>query len=159
MCVKSIDLLTTLQARLRNRKKEGDMKQRTNGTGYDLLVAIRAALALVDCQRGLMRRYGSAQLPQQTRLAARRNLAQEMLGPLDEFDFDVLQDLMGLLEKLKKGVGRSDKDFDKRIRLALEMLPSTLDKDRPAHPDHVVWMFNQIYKQLAWVDANHSGAM
>jgi hypothetical protein len=113
----------------------------------NLTTALHDALTLASRMRktasiqrcGITHSHERQCVARSLRVAAVKNVA--------EIDFDVLQDVMALLKKLRGKVTSND-DFEPRLRLALELLPYSTSKDKPLSPDSLVWLLNSIYKGL-----------
>ena len=80
---------------------------------------------------------------------ASRSLRRAVWATLNDLDLSVLHDLAKILKKLNGTKGEPDLD---RVSLAFKLTELTLEKKRPPTPDHILWVFRQIYRGLGGVD-------
>ena len=118
---------------------------------HDLIDAITDTLNHIRSRRKPLCRYGSLSTPPAAEVQPlRRRFRRALTASATTLDLDVLNDLMRLYRKITKDTGKTQ-GLEPRIQLALELLPACIEKKPPMSPDHVVWHFNEIYKELGKV--------
>ena len=116
-----------------------------------LLDTFRNAEAGVSllARRGQVRRSRrEAILCRQLEIKAARRLRRSLAGVINEVDTAVMEDLMRILRRLSKAEDKKPHEYDKRIKLSLELTNMTFSKSRPPSWDALTFTFNQIYDRV-----------
>ena len=112
------------------------------------LSTLESALSALGRDRqGLYRTAALTPLHQKLKAAYAQNL-RLAAGKVTELDVDVMDDLMKVVKKLSRQSVTTNNGLDTRLKLTLELIQYTMGKTTAAQPDHLLWLFNQIYQGL-----------
>ena len=92
-----------------------------------------------------------ADVLERRRLTASRNLRRAIAANITELDTAVMNDLMRVVKRLSKGATPVEDNGLDRIKLTLELMEMAVKGAPSRHPEHLIWLFNELYKGLGWV--------
>jgi len=113
--------------------------------------ALRGALSGLERDRkGLYRTADTRSLHLKLKTLFAHNL-REAAAKLTELDVDVMEDLMKIVKKLGKDSATTGSRLEMRLKLTLDLIEHVISRTTPTSPDHLLWLFNQIYKGLTGI--------
>ena len=116
-----------------------------------LLDTFRNAEAGVSllARRGHIRRSRKeAVLYRMLELKAARRLRRSLAGVINEVDTAVMEDLMRILRRLSKAGDKKPNEFDKHLKLALELTNMTFSKSRPPAWNILLSTYHAVYRDI-----------
>lgn len=112
----------------------------------DLITSTSRAIELIDQAPEPWDTPDARHLARLRRDAARK-VRVATAAVVSDLDTHVFMDLMRVVEKLRNGKNGKSKELD-HLKLTLELLDYAVDKKKTTHPEYLLWIFNQIYRQL-----------
>ena len=82
-------------------------------------------------------------------LKTARRLRRSLASVINEIDTAVMEDLMRILRKLSKSEHKKPNEFDKHMKLALELTNMSYSKSRPPAWNVLLFTFNEVYARTA----------
>ena len=107
-----------------------------------------AGMALIARRGRTHRSWKEANLCRQLEIKTARRLRRSLAGVINEVDTAVMEDLMRILRRLSKAGDSKPHEYDKRLKLSLELTNMTFSKSRPPNWDMLTFTFNQIYERV-----------
>ena len=84
------------------------------------------------------------------RLVAAREVRKAIAAMITEIDTAVMQDLMQIVKKLSRGVTDGNNGRKGPADVILKIMEMAVSKGPRPNIDQLTWMFNTIYKDIAW---------
>ena len=107
-----------------------------------------AALSLLARRGHVRRSRKEAILCRQLELKAARRLRRSLAGVINEVDTAVMEDLMRILRKLSKADSKKPNEFDKHMKLALELTNMSFSKSRPPAWNILLSTYHEVYRDV-----------
>ena len=108
-----------------------------------------ASMSLITRRGRPLRSRKEAILRRLLELKTARRLRTSLASVINEVDTAVMEDLMRILRKLSKAEEKKPNEFDKHMKLALELTNMSYSKSRPPAWNILAETFHQMYLRTA----------
>ena len=89
-------------------------------------------------------------LRERNRLVASRELRRAVAATITEIDTALMQDLMRIVKRLGRGGTNGDNGRKDPADVAVRIMEMAVGKRAVPHVTHLTWLFNTIYRNIAW---------
>ena len=107
-----------------------------------------AGMSLITRRGRARRSWKEANLCRQLEIKTARRLRRSLAGVINEVDTAVMEDLMRILRRLSKARDKKPNEFDKHLKLALELTNMTFSKSRPPAWNILLSTFHEVYRDV-----------